>query len=43
MTANSRKRDIAPLSLNLGTRWSIAVNLMLYRREGTPVPSEEVE
>jgi hypothetical protein len=39
MTANSRERGIAPLILNLGTRWRLVVNLMLYPREGTLVPS----
>jgi len=43
MAANSRIGGIAPLILNLGTRWRLVVNLMLYPREGTPVPSEEVE
>jgi len=43
MTANSRKRGIAPLILNLGTRWRLVVNLVLYPQKGTPVPSEEVE
>jgi hypothetical protein len=43
MTANRRKRGIAPLILNLGTTRRLVVNLMLYPREGTPVPSEEVK
>lgn len=30
MTANSRIRDIAPFILNLGTRWRLVFNLMLY-------------
>jgi hypothetical protein len=41
MTANSWKRGIATLILNLGTKWRLVVNLMLYTRKGTPVPSEE--
>jgi len=43
MKADSRIGGIVPLILNLGTRWRLVVNLMLYPREGTPIPSEEVE